>query len=431
MTRGKVWPLLAAAAAICLTFVIIRASARKSPETDEAPVVRQTHLNTYLTNALSDSCGLDAMDRRIESFMQQWQVKGASLAVMRHDSLLYAKGYGWADEAEEKRMEPYNLLRMASVSKLVTAAGIMRLKDEGRLSLDEHIFGEGGILSDEPYCSSIKDRNYYKITVEHLLRHQGGFTLAGGDPLFSTRTVMANNALETPPDNNTLISCTLKRRLGYLPGTSQSYSNFGFLLLSKVIEKKSGMSYEDYIKENILTPAGCEDFHIAGNYYKDKYPMEVRYYVPVNDLPVEDYSGNGRMVSRCYGGNDIHNLSGAGAWVASVPEVMKFVAAIDGRAEMPDVLSRESVDEMVRYVDEKTFSLGWNDTRPDSGWARSGSFSGTSAMVKYFPDGECWIMITNTSTWKGAGFSKIIAQLFSELRRNYSATLPVRDLFHE
>ncbi len=430
VTKGR---SLIAAAAICLTFVIIiKASTKKGRGAEEyAPALRETHLNRYLDNSMSDSCGVDGMDSRIVSFMQEWQVKGASLAIMRNDSLLFAKGYGWADEAAGERMQPYRLLRMASVSKLITAAGIMLLKDKGTLTLDEHVFGEGGILSDEPYAASIKDRNYFKITVEDLLRHKGGFTLAGGDPLFSTRTIMALNRLDTPPDNDKLIECTLKRRLNYMPGASQSYSNFGYLLLSKIIEKKSGESYSDFIQENVLLPAGCEDFHIANNYYKEKYPEEVRYYVPSNELPVEEYNNSGRMVTRCYGGNDIHNLSGAGAWVASVPEIMKFVAAIDGRPEIPDILSSESIREMVRYVDEKTYSLGWNDTKPDSGWTRSGSFSGTSAMIKYFPDGECWIMITNTSTWKGAGFSKKMAQLFSELRPVYSSKLPVRDLFHE
>lgn len=431
MTRRGRAIILCTAAAACLTFVILKASSGRDDDSAGAPKERkEAVLNEYLTNALSDSIGTDAIDRRVASFMGEWQVKGASLAVMRHDSLLYAKGYGWADEAEGKRMEPYNLLRLASVSKLVTAIGIMKLKEQGKLSLSDHVFGEGGILSGMEYASAIRDRNYYKITVEDLLRHRGGFTLAGGDPMFSTITVMARNGLSTPPDNDKLIECTLKRSLSYMPGTSQAYSNFGYLLLSKVIETLSGESYEDYIQRNVLKPAGCLDFHIAGNYYKDKYPSEVRYYVPVNEMPVEEYSNSGRMVTRCYGGNDIHNLSGAGAWVASVPEIMKLVASVDGKPEIPDILSAESVGEMVRYVDNVTFSLGWNDTNPESGWTRSGSFSGTSAMVKYFPDGECWIMVTNTSTWKGAGFSKKMAVLFSELRQKYDSTLPRRDLFH-
>ncbi len=391
---------------------------------------RESELNEVLSNELSAVSELEGMDKKVDAFLQKWDIKGASLAIMRNDSLLYAKGYGWADEAEGIHMQPSNLLRMASVSKLITATDIMILRDKGLLSLDDHIFGEGGLLSDMPYAESISDRNYHKITVEHLLRHQGGFTVSGGDPMFSTRTVMSNFGLDEAPDNETLISCMLKRRLRFQPGQSQAYSNFGYLLLSQVVEKCSGQSYEEFTRDNIFKPLGIKDFHIANNYYAQRWPGEVRYYVPSNEPPVPEYNCSGRMVTRCYGGNDIHALSGAGAWVGSVPELMKFVAAIDGREGISDVVSAESVKDMVAYFDEATFSLGWNDTKPSSGWMRSGSFSGTSALVKYFPDGECWIMITNASNWKGAGFSKIISTLFSDLRRSYSSSLPARDFFH-
>ena len=56
---------------------------------------------------------LVGLDKKVEKYMSQWSMKGASLAVMRNDSLLYAKGYGWADQEEGKKMEPSNILRMA------------------------------------------------------------------------------------------------------------------------------------------------------------------------------------------------------------------------------------------------------------------------------------------------------------------------------
>ena len=84
---------------------------------------------------------------------------------------------------------------------------------------------------------------------------------------------------------------------------------------------------------------------------------------------------------------------------------------------------------MTDYYDADTFSLGWNDTKPTGEWTRSGSFSGTQALVKTFPDGECWVFIANTSTWRGSRFAKNIAALFENLRCRFSAQLPVRDLF--
>ena len=84
---------------------------------------------------------------------------------------------------------------------------------------------------------------------------------------------------------------------------------------------------------------------------------------------------------------------------------------------------------MVEYFDENTYSLGWNDTTPEKGWSRTGTLSGTSALVKYFPDGECWIMITNSSTWKGPGLAKYTNSLFVSCRESCKGELPCRNLF--
>lgn len=406
---------------------LLKASAGR--ERIAAPTIEQTDLNSFLNNSVSDTSSLEGLDERVMAFMRQWELKGVSLGIMRNDSLLYAKGYGWADEAEGVEMQPYHRLRMASVSKLITATGIMLLQEQGKLSLQDSVFGEYGILGQEAYASSITDKNHYKIRVEHLLRHQGGFGVGGGDPMFSTRAIMVNNGLQEAPDNDQLLECVLKRRLSYMPGSTQSYSNLGYLILSKIIEKISGMPYEDFIQEYVFAPSGISGFRIANNYYEEKHPQEARYYVPRNEALIAEFNNSGRMVSKCYGGNDVKSLSGAGAWTGSVPELMKFVASIDGRPEVNDIISQGSVGRMVEYIDESVFPLGWNDTRPQSGWMRSGSFSGTSALVKYYPDGECWIMITNTSNWRASRFSYTISALFNELRNDFSASLPARTFF--
>lgn len=390
----------------------------------------QLRLNEVLTNAMSDTSALTGMDTRIGNYMRQWGLRGASLAIVRNDSLVYAKGYGWADEEAGVKMEPSNIMRVASVSKLLTATGIMVLQEKGLLSLRDTVFGPRGILTDTAYTSVMKDPNYNKITVEDLLRHKGGFTQAGGDPMFSTRYIMMQNHLDTPPDHITLMQTQLKRRLRFVPGTSQYYSNFGYLLLSMIIETVSGEDYEKFMQDNVLIPAGCVDMHIAGNYYEEKYGNEVRYYNGADSGLVEEYNNSGKMVDRCYGGNDIRSLAGAGAWVTSVPELARFVAAIDGRPEVPDIISEESVAAMTEWFDENTYSLGWNDTKPDGEWTRTGTLSGTSALVKYYPDGECWIMVTNTGTWKGPGFTRYTAGLFRDLRIRYSSRLPHRDFFY-
>ena len=411
---------LAVLAAVAVTSV----SGKRDREVRRVPV----NLNETLTNAVSDTSALDGFDKIVKEYMTYWGLKGVSLSVMRNDSLLFAKGYGVADK--DVPMGPGHILRMASVSKLVTAVGIMVLQERGQLTLKDRVFGPGGILDDSIYNAAISDSLYYKITVEDLLRHKAGFSKKGGDPMFSTRWIMMQNRWREVPSKERLTVVQLKRPLAFEPGTWQDYSNYGYLALSMVIEKLSGMSYDEFIQENVLHPAGCVNFKMAGNYYADKHPDEVRYYVQKDDEPVEEFNNSGRKVTRSYGGNNVSGLLGAGAWVGSTPELALLVASIDGRPEVPDIISEESVRAMTEYFDPDTFSLGWNDTKPTGEWTRTGTFAGTSALVKYFPDGECWVFITNTSTYKGPGLAKFTTELFEKLRASYSGKFPLRNLFY-
>ena len=399
---------------------------RPIPKPAEIPESR-IRLNSVLTNADSELKELTGLDRRITNYMNKWQFKGVSLAITRNDSLLYAKGYGWADKEKEVKMQPGHIMRMASVSKLITAVGIMVLQDHGKLSIKDTVFGPSGILKDTLFREIIKDRNYHKITVEHLLRHQGGFYR---DPVFSSRDVKHQMGLDRTPVKEDFYRLVLGRRLKFMPGSWQSYSNFGYMLLSEIIETVSGKPYEKFIKEEVLMPAGCYDMHIAGNYYEDKRENEVRYYTHEGDGKyIEEYTDSGNMVERCYGGNNIPLLTGAGAWCGSTIEIARLVASIDGHPGIPDIISDESFRQMTEYFDTDTFSLGWNDTNPDKGWSRSGTLSGTCALVKHFPDGECWVLITNTSTWKGPRQARYTNDLFKQCRELYSAKLPARNLF--
>ena len=411
------------AAAIATAFVIIHKPVPK-PQPIEKPRV---YLNEKLNNTMSELPETEGIDKKVKAFMRKWQIKGASLAVMRNDSLIYAKGYGWADEAEGIAMEPSHILRMASVSKLITATGIMVLQDRDSLSIKDTVFGPSGILNDSLFNTVIKDKNYHKITIEHLLRHQGGFYR---DPLFSSLDVMKQMQLDNPPVKEDFYKLVLRNRLRFMPGDWEKYSNFGYLLLSEIIEKVSGKPYEQFIREEVLRPAGCFDMHIGGSYYSDRRPNEVRYYTHEGDGKfIEEYNGSGIMVERCYGGNNIPLLSGAGAWCGSPAEIARLVASIDGKSEVEDIISAEAVAQMTEYFDKETYSLGWNDTDPQKGWSRTGTLAGTSALVKYFPDGECWILITNTSTWRGPGLARYTDDMFKQCRELYSDRLPDRNLF--
>ncbi|MDE5674983.1 MAG: beta-lactamase family protein, partial [Muribaculaceae bacterium] len=285
---------------VIIHLIYVYCPVTEEPDNAVADASGRVAWSDTLANSMSEIAELKPMDAEIERFIRKWEIKGISLAVTRHDSLLYAKGYGLADHLSDEPMDASSIMRMASASKLVTAVGIMRLCEDGKLGLDTKVFGDGGILNDTSYTNAMRDPRMLDITIDHLLQHKGGFTLGAGDPMFNTKEIMAVKHLSSPPSNEELTKIVLGRRLGFTPGNGRRYSNFGYMLLSLVIERVTGKSYWDYVKEEVLDPAGAYQFRPATNYYADRHARETRYYPPDNEL-VEEYNGSGKMVERVYG----------------------------------------------------------------------------------------------------------------------------------
>ncbi|MDB9247084.1 serine hydrolase [Odoribacter splanchnicus] len=365
-------------------------------------------------------------DRIIRKFMQKWEIKGASFALMKNDRLIYSKGYGFADEEENVPMDIMHVFRIASISKLITAVAIMKLQEEGKLTLQDRVFGPEGILNDTIF-SDIKDPRTTKITVENLLRHQGGFSIAYGDPMFCPVEIARKMQVPPPADLNTMIRFVLSRRLGFTPGSGARYSNIGYGILSKVIEKVSGEDYELYVKRHILRPAGCFDMHLGKNLYDDKLPNEVKYYEVSNAEQIQACDGSGKLVARSNGGNNIEELYGAGGWVASPAELLRFLAVIDKDPGIPDLLSDASIDYMTQEV-PSAYPIGWIETTSRGEWFRSGTLAGTSALMKKQKDGYSWVFLTNTSSWKGSRFPHYIDNAVRQAMASVHSW-PERDLF--
>ncbi len=384
-------------------------------------------IHDLLTNRYSDLEETKRLDNMIERFLRQWEIKGASLAIMKDGQLIYSKGYGYANVEDSIPMDVFHIMRVASVSKLITAAGIMKLVENGKLSLQDKAFGPEGILNDSTVYGNIKDKRTLDITVENLLRHQGGFTTRYGDPMFNPVTVAKKMNAENPATMETMIQFVLSRRLGFTPGTSTAYSNVGYGILSKIIERVSGQGYEQFIQDSILHPAGCFDMHLGHNVYEDRFPNEVRYYEGTDATPIQACNGADTLVPRSNGGNNIEEFYGAGGWVASPTELLLFLAAIDGDDSQPDILSKESVALMTEKV-ENAMPLGWMSTTSGGDWERSGSMAGTSAMLKRQKDGFSWAFTTNTSNWTGPRFphkiDNIVAQAMDRVKE-----WPERNLF--
>jgi len=388
-----------------------------------------------IDNTLSESEMFVNAEKGVEFFMKNWDIKGASVAVAKEGKLLYARGFGYASLDDSIPAEPYHRFRIASVSKLVTAVAVMKLQEEGKLSVNDKVFGPGAILDDTLFAHP-KDRRVFDITVGHLLAHEGGWSQRYGDQMFMPEVVARTLDVPLPVDLKTIIRFALSKNLHFTPGTGQSYSNLGYSILGLVIEEASGIDYETYCRKKILEPLGIYDMSLGKNLPENALPLEVSYY-EVSNAPLRpSIYGTGEMVPASGGGNDIETLGAAGAWVATAPDLMRLLLAVDGFENPKDILSPESLEFMTDVYNGYA-PVGWRATLTNGTWWRTGSFSGTTAMMKRMPDGTAWVVLMNSSGWNGPELTSDIDQMMARfLQRvnqwpetdlfSYSAPVPLR-----
>ena len=367
------------------------------------PSEERIPVSLRLTNNLSAYESMQDLDKHIESFMKKWNIAGASVAVVKDERLIYSKGFGYADKENEVKVEPKHLFRIASVSKLITAVAVMKLIEDGKLNLTDTVFGEKGILCDKEYLE-IKDDKAKEVTVKNLLNHTSGWTNKKGDPMFQNLAIAKKMDAELPLKTETIVQYVLQNRnLDYVPGRKSVYSNFSYALLGLIIEKVSETNYEDYVVTKVLNPLGIYDMHMGKSFEKDRFENEVKYYGLKGERKVLSSIGNGERVPKYYGGNSIETLGSAGGWVASPTELMKLLVAIDGFDFREDILSDKSIIEMTKSS-RKTRPFGWTGTDKNGFWWRTGTLSGTSALLKREKNGLSWVLIINTTPKYGARF---------------------------
>ena len=372
-----------------------------SDKTDRNSVVSDENYSFALNleNSDTDFEQSQYIDRLFESFIKRYNIKGASVAVTKDEKLVYAKGFGMANEETGENVQPGHLFRLASVSKLITSVAVMHMVETGVISLDEKVFGSDGILNGEIFLN-YKDSRYEEITVSQLLNHTSGWSRRNGDPLFNSRYINFRMKDVETDELSKIISYELRKKLRYAPGTVYSYSNLGYAVLGKIIEQKAGLDYEDYVVMNILKPLGINDMHIGKSLYHEKFLNEVRYYEPAGSSKCLPFDGTDRMVSKSYGGNNIPLIGAAGGWLASAPELTKLICSIDGYNQVPDFLDSLSVYSMADPKVAGKGLYGWRGSDQHGTWWRTGTLSGTSAFVMRMENGLNWVVLLNTSSYK-------------------------------
>jgi CubicO group peptidase (beta-lactamase class C family) len=363
----------------------------------------------YLLNQHSDTLGIGKIDTLIEGFMKAWQLKGVSVAIVKDEKLVYAKAFGYADTEAKEKVTPHHLFRVASISKLITAVAVMKLVEEGKIGLKDKVFGEKGILNE---YKNIKDKRALDIEIRHLLTHTSGWkNKFRTDPMFIPLEIAEAMKAKPPINLDIITQFMLSQKMMAEAGTFFDYSNFGYCLLGHIIERKTGVEYENFIKEEIFNPLKIKEIALAKNYKNSKAPLEVTYYEHQGVKPRPAFDGSREATSRPYG-IDIETLSAAGGWTASPRDLLKLITAIDDFPQRKDFLSSKTIRLMTKADSLKT--IGWRTCKEDI-WLRTGSLVGTQAVLARQKDGMSWVFVANTSSWRAHRFSYDIMLLMKKI----------------
>ena len=309
--------------------------------------------------------------RLVAAFMETYEVPGLSIAIAIKGRPAYVEAFGVADRDTGEALTPQHRFRVASISKPITSTGIFTLIEAGRLQLDQRIFGPNSIFGDDYPWSA--DGPETRITIEHLLTHTtGGWKNDARDPMFLNKEL----------NHRELITWTLKQMpLAVPPGTSFAYSNFGYCILGRVIEKLTGQTYEQFIKENILKRCGITDMQIAGNRLADRAINEVKYYSPAGGDP--------------YGMN-VARMDSHGGWIATPSEMTTFFVHIDGFKTSKQLLTDDTLRTMSTPTAANPRYAKGLFVNSANNWWHGGSLPGTETLSVRTNSDFCWSAFTNT-----------------------------------
>jgi CubicO group peptidase (beta-lactamase class C family) len=212
-----------------------------------------------------------------------------------------------------------------------------------------------------------------KITVRHLLTHTcGGWRNDGEDPMFRKQ--------ELSPKE--LIAWTLREQsLKNEPGKSYAYSNFGYCILGRIIEKLTGGTYEEYVQKSILAKCGVTAMRLGGNTLQQKAKNEVIY-----------YARNGENAYKM----NVTRMDAHGGWIGSPSDLVRFAMHVDGFSTTPQILGAQSIKTMTTPTEvNATYACGWAVNKVPNWW-HGGSLPGTSTILVRTASGLCWAAFVNT-----------------------------------
>jgi N-acyl-D-amino-acid deacylase len=274
--------------------------------------------------------GLEPFDQAMQQFMKARHIPGGVLAVLKDGELVLERGYGHADHAGKQLLGPDRPFRIASLTKPITAAAIWRLIRLGKLGLNTRVVD---VLKVNPPADKERDPRWNKITIRHLLEHRGGWDRDKiFDPMFCPLEIASALGKKGPATQQDIITYMAGQPLQFEPGSKSVYSNFGYCLLGRVIEKVSGQTYVEYIQQKLLAPLGIRSVALARTLPRDRNPREPFYADPESGRNVVEPNRRD-PVPAPDGTFCIEALDSHGGLIATARDLARFfrVYSIDGQ----------------------------------------------------------------------------------------------------
>lgn len=289
------------------------------------------------------------LDEYITALDDAGQFSGAVL-VARGDDILLSKGYGMANYEFSVPNTPQTVFPVASNTKQFTAAAIMKLQEQGRLNISD------------PVTAYIPDAPQWKdIRIYHLMNHTSGIPNLGGYLITDSDDIALPELVKRFAD----------LPLTFEPGEGYAYSNNGYTTLSYIIEQASGLSYDEYLKENFFFPLGMTS--TGPDNARDVFPNRASGYTTMDGKHIH------------YDLQNIHNLYGAGSLHSTTEDLFLWERAF----HTPGViLSSQSLDAMAEY--DYGITSGIIATRTFIG--HSGHVLGFVSETAYCPDEDLYVI---------------------------------------
>ncbi len=315
---------------------------------------------------------INRIDTLVNDARAAEDIPALSLAISRQGRLVFKRAYGLADTATNEWAGTDHRFRFASVAKAITGAAVVHaIQHQSARTLDSTIFGAGALFGDT-YGSQPYSDNERAITIRHLLHHTHGWSGEGrlwwhDHPAYGS-------------DPNAVIDWQLDNvGVTFTPGTRGRYSNFGYVVAARVVERLTGQTYEEYVTNRLFAPSGISGLlrpRIGGRTKLEKQFMEVSNYPHTTDT-----DGPYNI--------DHRRMDGSTGWVGRPSDLLLLGRRLDGDATHADILSAASITVLHTRGNPgsslnygwRTYGLGWytDDYNNPGFWGHNGSMNGTRA----------------------------------------------------